>query len=94
MATKQIQTQEAINRQIEGLLKMKQTLPEKSFFGDRNWEKIDTQVDVLKGNVKSGSLYHDESVEDFEESDNEMYFAALEAEDWLNGDSEDDLFEE
>lgn len=87
-----MRTQEEINRQIDGLLKMKTWLPEFSMFGDPNWEKIDAQVSVLKGGSK----------DDFDEGDweamdetNQIYRAAEEAEDWLSDDiTMEDLFEE
>ncbi len=86
-------TQEEINLQIEGLLKMKETLPEFSFFGDKNWENIDIQIEILKGDVKSDSLWEDESAEEFEEGDNDLYYSAIDAEQWLNNEREEDLFE-
>jgi hypothetical protein len=75
-------TQEEINRQIEGLLKMKETLPEYSFFNDNNWKQIDTQVEVLKGDLDADEV-----------EDDDFYSSALDAEDWLNGERDEDLFE-
>jgi hypothetical protein len=86
-------TQEEINRQIEGLKKMKTTLPEFSHFGDKNWEKIDAQLDVLEDKKEANDFYEGESAEEFEDGDNDIYNAAVEAEDWLDGNSDEDLFE-
>jgi hypothetical protein len=81
-------TQEEINLQIEGLIKMKDKLPEFSFFGDNNWEKIDNQIKVLNGEATSDDFYIDE-----DSIDNSYYMSAQEAENWLNKETEEDLFE-
>lgn len=86
-------TQEEINRQIEGLKKMKITLPEFSAFGDKNWEKIDAQLDVLEGKKEPNDFYEDESAEEYQDGDNDIYNAAVEAEEWMDGNSDEDLFE-
>lgn len=76
-------TAKEIKKQIEGLKKMKKTLPEFSFFGDNNWDGIDAQLDVLEGMKEA---------EDFEDDD-EIYSLASQAEEWLNGERDEDLFE-
>lgn len=86
-------TKEEIARQIEGLKRMKKSLPEFSAFGDKNWEKIDAQLDVLEGLKDVDDFYIDETAEEFEDGDNDIYSAAEEAEEWLNGNA-DDLFED
>lgn len=85
-------TQEEIERQIQGLLKMKETLPQKSFFGDDNWAKIDAQIAVLKGEATPDDYYIDEKSEDYEDGDNDVWSEAERAESWLNGER-GDLFE-
>lgn len=87
-----MRTQEEINRQIDGLKSMKSWLPETSGFGIPNWQKIDAQISILNG---------DETLEDFDagdweemDDDNKVYRAAEDAEQWLDGDSDEDLFEE
>lgn len=75
-------THEEINQQIEGLLEMKKTLPEYSFFGDNNWKSIDIQVDVLKGNISSNDI-----------TDDDFYNSAVDAENWLDGSCEENLYE-
>ena len=77
-------TKEEIKRQVEGLQKMKKTLPQYSFFGDDNWAGIDAQLDVIEGIREP---------DDFESDSDEIYSMAQQAEDWLNG-SKDDLFED
>lgn len=86
-------TQAEIDRQIEGLTKMKETLPRTSFFGDDNWEKIDAQIAVLKGEATPDDYYVDEHSEDYEDGDNDVWSDAEKAENWLNGEETEDLFE-
>jgi len=86
-------TQKEIDRQIDGLLKMKETLPEHSFFGDKNWEKIHAQVAVLQGKAKANDYYQDEHAEEYEDGDNDVWSDAERAELWLKGEENDDLFE-
>lgn len=89
-----MRTQQEIERQIEGLKKMKATLPKKSMFGDDNWAKIDAQISILDGSKRPDHYYNDESSEDYQDGDNEIYFEADAAEQWLNGSTNDDLFDE
>jgi hypothetical protein len=87
-------TQDEINRQIEGLKKDRKKLPQFSMFGDKNWEKIDAQISVLEGNGNPDFYYEDETAEEFEEGDNNIYHAAEEADEWLCGNRNEDLFDE
>jgi hypothetical protein len=87
-------TQEEIDRQIEGLKKMKDTLPEFSHFGDNNWEKIDAQISVLRGHSTPDDYYVDEGMDDYQDGDNDTYFEAEAALFWLNGENDEDLFSE
>jgi len=76
-----MRTQQEINFQIEGLKEEKKSLPRESVFGDDNWAIIDAMLDVLEGK------------EVFDEDYNiDVEYAANEAEDWLNGDSNENLF--
>lgn len=86
-------TQVEIDRQIEGLKKMKGTLPEHSVFGGNNWDSIDAMIAVLKGEKKPDYYYQDEHAEEFEESDNEIWSDAERANEWLQGNETEDLFE-
>ena len=80
-----LKTEEEIKNQIEGLIKMKSQLPKMNFFGENNHEKIDAQIAHLK---------RETSIEDFDiDEDESIYLAIDEVEQWLNGESEDDLFE-
>jgi hypothetical protein len=86
-------TQAEIDRQIEGLTKMKDHLPEYSMFGDANWEKIDAQIAVLKGEAEPNDYYINEDGEDYEDGDNDVWSEAERASQWLDGEENDDLFE-
>ncbi len=83
-----------IDRQIKGLIKMKEFLPETSFFGGNNWNEIDAKLDVLEGKKEPDDFYQDEHAEDFQDGDNDLYFEAERAERWLEGDENEDLFED
>lgn len=86
-------TGEEIQRQIDGLKAMKKELPETTFFGDNNWERIDAQLDIIECLKDADDFYIDETSDEYEEGDNDIYFAAVDAENWLDGEKEDDLFE-
>jgi len=86
-----MRTPEEVKKQIEGLTKMKEWLPSHSMFGTPNHDCIDAQIELLEGK---------KDIDDFEEADDpeeddeqHLYNAALEAEQWMNGEREEDLFE-
>ena len=86
-------TPEEIARQIAGLKKEKETLPEFSFFGDSNWKKTDAVIEVLEGKAKADSFYVNENSEEYEDGDNDIYFEAERAEQWLAGVENEDLYD-
>jgi hypothetical protein len=86
-------TQEEIDRQVKGLLEMKQTMPRKSFFGGDNWKVIDAQINVITGTKKPDYYYVDETQDDYRDGDNDLWSEAERAERWLNGEEKNDLFE-
>lgn len=86
-------TTDEINRQIEGLKKERTKLPHFSFFGGDNWMRIDAQISVLEGKGEADDFYVDESSEEYEDGDNELFFDVERAEDWLNGTVDEDLFD-
>ncbi len=88
-----LRTPAEIERQINGLKAEKETLPEFSFFNDNNWERIDAQLDVLEGLKEPDDFYIDETSDEYEEGDNEVYFAAVAADEWMDGLRKDDLFD-
>lgn len=88
-----MRTAEEIKRQVELLGKEKTTVPEFSAFGDNNWERIDAQIDVLEGRAKAADFYEDETSDEFEDGDNDIWGAAEEAELWLENPNAPDLAE-
>lgn len=76
--------QEEIDRQIQGLEKMKDSLPETNFFGENNWEPIDAQLDILRGG----------RYDDYRNDKDSVESAAYRAQNWLDDDNEEDLFDE
>ena len=82
-----MRTQEQIDEQIKGIESMKEWLPEYSAFGDNNWEAMDLQIEILKGNTTSDDIDTDE------DEDSTLYNSALDAEEWLNNDNADALWE-
>jgi tellurite resistance-related uncharacterized protein len=84
-----MRSQEEINRQIEGLKAMKQSLPEYNLFGENNWEGINAQIAVLKGEEN----YEEYRDEEFDIEEDYIYTRAEEADTWLRGLNDDNLFE-
>lgn len=83
-----MRTKDEIQKQVDGLESQKDWLPEWSKFGNHNWAMIDAQVAILEGDAKEED-YADEC-----EDDDEMKMALIDVEQWMSGDSDDDLFEE
>ena len=80
-----MRTQKEKQRQIEGLKNQKKTLPEFSFFGDNNWNTIDAMISMLMGIT---------SYEDYEDDEPNVELEAYRCKNWLDGDIEEDLFDE
>ncbi len=89
---KTTRTPQEIANQIDGLKRSKETLPEFSNFGDNNYEAIDAQLDILEGLKTPDDFYKEEGDEDFRDGDNYVYNAAIDAENWLNSNTKEDLF--
>ncbi len=83
-----MRTPEEIQRQIDGLLSMKSWLPEHSMFGDDNWRLIDEQIQILKGEADFEEI-EDAYIDEGEETPSTLW----DAEGWLEGQIDDDLFE-
>ena len=79
-----MRTEEEKQRQIEGLKRERETLPEISFFGDNNWEPIDAMVSMLMGLT---------SYQDYEDVSN-VESEAYRCQSWLDGNTDEDLFSE
>ena len=79
-----MRTQKEIDQQKVGLKKQRESLPEISGLGNNNWKAIDAQLDILDG-IKDHS--------DFEECEDDVESAAYDAEQWLDGFQDEDLYE-
>lgn len=88
-----MRTKEEIQRQVEGLTQMKTWLPEYSAFGDPNHKVIDAQISILKS-ISKLSDYEFEEYDEFDDNLEAIFRGAEEAEMWLDGDTNEDLFEE
>lgn len=86
-----MKTELEIARQIKGLENNKKSLPAYSTFGTPNHRIIDTQIEILKREL----ILSDVNEGDWEEMDteNEIYRAAEEADSWLFGNRDEDLFD-
>lgn len=84
-------SQQEIEKQIKELLIDKANLPEQSLFGTPNHKIIDTQIQVLKGEISLDDLPDGDW--DEQDAENEIYTKALEAEEWLTGQCDADLFD-
>lgn len=84
-------SQQEIEKQIKELLIDKANVPEVSLFGTPNHKIIDMQISILNGAIELTDVPDGDWDEMDEE--NEIYRKAEEAEQWLNGESDDDLFD-
>jgi len=87
-----MRNQEEIQRQINGILAEKDTLPEVSGMGTPNHEIADIKIAILRGDIELEDV--DEGNWEDMDSANEIYRGAEEAQEWLDGDRQEDLFEE
>lgn len=84
-------SQQEIEKQIKELLIDKANLPEQSLFGTPNHKIIDTQIRFLKGEIKLEDLPDGDWGE--QDAENEIYTKVQEAEEWLKGQCDLDLFD-
>ena len=80
-----MRTAQEKQRQVEGLKKQKEALPEYSFFGDNNWEAIDAMISIIMELT---------TYADYENDEPHIESEAYRCQCWLNGESDDDLFDE
>lgn len=79
-------SQEEIDNLISLFRRLRNKMPEYNYFGDNNWKVIDTQIDILNGEIND-----EDEVYDIEESLGEMGLSnALEVFQWLDGEIESD----
>ncbi len=87
-------TKKQIDYQIMMLGKERENIPETSGFGTPNWECIDAKINILEG-TSALNDYEEfpDGDEDGQESD-PVYVAAQEADEWMMGNRDEDLFDE
>lgn len=68
-------------------------MPETNAFGENNWEKIDAQIAVLEGRATADDFYSDETSDEYEDGDNDVWASAEEAEEWMKNPKASDLVE-
>jgi hypothetical protein len=87
-----MRNQEEIERQINGILAEKERLPEVSMFDTPNHEIADIKIAILRGSIELEDV--DDGDWSVMDSANQVYRGAEEATEWLDGEREEDLFEE
>lgn len=78
-----IPTKEQIEAEVAKLREMAPRIRQRSSFGDDNRAKIDAQIAILSGEKTLSYFEVDETCEDFDESDSEIFFEAKAAHDWM-----------
>ena len=89
-------SKEEIEKQIAGLKAMKKRMLAHSFFGDNNHAGIEVQLDLLEGK-SFASDYEEFNEQDhwFPEEDLDyVREQAEQAEQWMNGETDDNLYDE
>ena len=80
-----MRTPDEVLRQIEGIRKQRERLPEHNFFGDDNYAAFDAQIEILQGS---------KTYDDYEDDESYTETEAYRAKEWLEGNSDEDLFDE
>lgn len=75
-------TQKEIDKEMNALEDAKSYAPKMTMFGENNHDKIDRQIEFLRGDI-------DIDAPEFEEMDENEQASVLDAQAWLNGDSDD-----
>lgn len=90
-----MRTEKEIERQLDLVKRLRAVMPERSFFGDDNWAKLDAQALILE-RAKSGRWGEEELIERRDEYTEEYEENAdrIDAIDWLLCETDDDLVEE
>lgn len=78
-----LRTKKEIQKMVKALKAIKAKTPKQSFFNDDNHAMIDAQIAVMQGKKKPDDYYVDETSEDYQDGDNELWGYANRAEQWL-----------
>ena len=78
-------TKEEVQKQVDGLKKTKERLQQNGgMFAEQYIEQIEMQIDILTGR---------ESYADHEDDEPQMESCAYDTDQWLQGESDEDLFD-
>lgn len=90
---KTLPTPEQVAQEIEKLVAMKPTVRRTSMFGDNHHAAIDAQVEVLRGRLTEEAIYlrYGDPLDDDPDQPQNVVESALEARQWLDGESEGGL---
>lgn len=78
-----MRTEKEIIRQIEGLEKEKERIPEVNYFGENNHEPIEIKIAIINGEAE---------YKDYEDEEYNIEVAAYDATEWLDDETYPDLF--
>lgn len=81
-------TQEEVKKQIAVLIKIKPKVPQYSAFGDDHWAAIDAQIKVLEEDMDNSDIENEFELEEGVALN--IVTAALDARQWIDGESEED----
>lgn len=82
-------TQEQIDAEINALKTMKPNVLEESTFGDNHHDAIEAQLAVLAKRMRFDEIYDVYGDENSDEFASNVLDAAIDARNWLDGDSDD-----
>lgn len=86
-------TDKQIADEIAALNALKTTVPKITMFGDNNHERIDAQIEVLEKRMTEKQVeqrfYIDETTEDYQDGDNDLWSNAGEAQRWMMGEEDE-----
>jgi len=80
-----MKTKKEIQTEIKALKAVRPKVRPYSAFGDNNLEQLDAQVDVLENNLDNNEIYNKYDRSQYSE---ETVSAALDARQWIDGESE------
>jgi hypothetical protein len=91
-----MKTNKEVLAEIAKLKEIKPLIPERTAFGDSNWDKIDASIKVLEEDLSSEEIYNNTQEETLSEEENEsrewtfdVGREAIAARYWMDGDSEE-----
>ena len=80
-----MRTQVEKDAAIVALTKQKDSLPQRSMFGDDNWSQHESAIRVIKEDTSQDDIYDEHSAEEPETEENGTLAFLLEVRHWLDG---------